>query len=105
MYTLAGIANPETGWGRAGETWTFMAALEQLGGELVPPRRRRPRTSSAPAAWAGESLSAIADDFCRRLGARPDHPDADQPVRTMVHTEDGVLPSSAISWSGAASRK
>ena len=32
-YTLAGIANPETGWGRAGETWTFMAALAQLGGE------------------------------------------------------------------------
>ena len=33
MYTLAGVANPETGWGRAGETWSFMQALEQLGGE------------------------------------------------------------------------
>ena len=33
VYTLAGIANSETGWGRAGETWHFMEALETLGGE------------------------------------------------------------------------
>ncbi len=33
LYTLAGIANPETGWGRAGETWNFMDALATLGGE------------------------------------------------------------------------
>ena len=33
LYTLAGLDNPETGWGRRDETWTFMAALEALGGE------------------------------------------------------------------------
>ena len=33
MYTLAGIANPVTGWGQQGETWEFMAALSRLGGE------------------------------------------------------------------------
>src|ERR1041385_5142516 len=33
LYTLSGQANPELGWGREGETWTFMAALEALGGE------------------------------------------------------------------------
>src|SRR5260221_1222401 len=32
MYTLAGLNNLETGWGRAGETWAFMAALGGLGG-------------------------------------------------------------------------
>src|ERR1700739_1501 len=32
LYTLAGIDNVETGWGRRDETWTFMAALETLGG-------------------------------------------------------------------------
>jgi len=31
LYTLSGQANPELGWGRDGETWTFMAALEALG--------------------------------------------------------------------------
>src|SRR5437899_1001569 len=33
MYTLAGLANPETGWGRRDETWTVMETLGQLGGE------------------------------------------------------------------------
>src|SRR5580658_1607578 len=32
-YTLAGIDNRVTGWGVAGETWTVMEELEQLGGE------------------------------------------------------------------------
>ena len=32
-YTLAGIANPETGWGLQNETWHFMDSLEKLGGE------------------------------------------------------------------------
>ena len=33
LYTLSGTDNPETGWGRADETWTLMAAPEGLGGE------------------------------------------------------------------------
>ena len=33
LYTLAGLDNPATGWGRRDETWTFMAALAALGGE------------------------------------------------------------------------
>ena len=33
MYTLAGVANPETGWGRRGESWTVMEALGAVGGE------------------------------------------------------------------------
>jgi LPPG:FO 2-phospho-L-lactate transferase len=96
LYTLAGIANPATGWGRANETWTFMQALEQLGGEtwfrlgdadLATHVERTRRLT------AGESLSAISDDFCRRLGVGTRlAPMCDEPVRTMVQTEDGVLP-------------
>lgn len=96
LYTLAGIANPETGWGRAGETWTFMQALESLGGEtwfrlgdadLATHVERTCRLA------AGETLSAISDDFCTRLGVRARVvPMSDQPVRTLVHTDDGVLP-------------
>ena len=29
MYTLAGCSDPERGWGRANETWTFMRVLER----------------------------------------------------------------------------
>ena len=96
LYTLADIANPETGWGRAGETWSFMAALEQLGGEtwfrlgdadLAIHLERTRRLA------AGETLSAITDDFCRRLAVRARIvPMCDEPVRTMVLTADGVLP-------------
>ena len=96
LYTLAGIANPETGWGRAGETWSFMQALAQLGGEtwfrlgdadLATHVERTRRLA------AGESLSAISDDFCRRLALRARVlPMCDGPVHTMVLTERGVLP-------------
>lgn len=95
LYTLAGIANPETGWGRADETWSFMQALESLGGEnwfrlgdgdLAIHVERTRRLA------AGESLSDISDDLCRRLGVRARVvPMSDQPVRTMVHTDDGIL--------------
>src|SRR3954462_12476996 len=33
LYTLAGLSDPERGWGRADETWNFMESLRQLGGE------------------------------------------------------------------------
>jgi 2-phospho-L-lactate transferase CofD len=32
MYTLAGIAAPETGWGISGETWNFLDLATRLGG-------------------------------------------------------------------------
>ncbi|MCL4258097.1 MAG: YvcK family protein, partial [Anaerolineales bacterium] len=31
-YTLAGLANPQTGWGRVGETQQAMSSVEVLGG-------------------------------------------------------------------------
>ena len=33
MYTLSGKANQELGWGQASETWSFLSALSDLGGE------------------------------------------------------------------------
>jgi LPPG:FO 2-phospho-L-lactate transferase len=95
LYTLSGQDNPELGWGRAGETWTFMAALEALGGEtwfrlgdgdLATHIERTRRLK------AGESLSAIIDDFRRRLGiAVRLLPMSDDPVRTRLRTPGGWL--------------
>ncbi len=96
VYTLSGLADPARGWGRRDETWTFMAALETLGGEtwfqlgdgdlaLHVERTRR--------LGAGDRLSAITDDLCRRLGVGPRIvPACDQPLRTVVDTADGALP-------------
>src|SRR5471032_2960210 len=33
MYTLGGLANPETGWGRRDETWNVLDAIGKVGGE------------------------------------------------------------------------
>lgn len=95
LYTLAGLANPETGWGRREETWTFMATLAALGGEtwfrlgdgdlaVHVERTRRLR--------AGEPLSSIIGDFADRLGVRAAIvPMTDDRVRTRVRTGDGWL--------------
>src|SRR3972149_1297683 len=32
LYALAGLENPQTGWGRADETWRFLETLGSLGG-------------------------------------------------------------------------
>jgi len=94
-YTLAGLNNPETGWGRRDETWTFMAALRELGGEawfqlgdgdLAIHVERTRRLA------AGETLSQVTEDFCRRLGVRAKLvPMSDDRVRTRVRTEKGWL--------------
>lgn len=96
LYTLAGLDNPETGWGRRDETWTFMRVMESLGGEiwfrlgdgdlaLHVERTRRLK--------AGEPLSAIMDDVARRWGvAARILPMSDEPVRTVVETDQGTMP-------------
>ncbi len=45
-YTLAGLSNPDTGWGVAGDTFEFLGALKRLGGSVVV-RPRRPRHRDA----------------------------------------------------------
>jgi LPPG:FO 2-phospho-L-lactate transferase len=95
MYTLAGLDDPQRGWGRRDETWTFMAALAALGGEtwfrlgdgdLAVHVERTRRLA------AGESLSAITADFCRRLGvATRIVPMSDDRVRTRLRTNEGWL--------------
>ena len=94
-YALAGVDNLETGWGRRDETWSFMDALAELGGEtwfrlgdrdlaLHVERTRRLRD--------GESLSAITADVVRRFEiASRILPMTDGRVRTMVRTRDGLL--------------
>ena len=33
LYALAGLADEERGWGRAGETWRALETVRELGGE------------------------------------------------------------------------
>ncbi len=94
-YNLAGLNNPETGWGRRDESWHVFQAVKQLGGpdwfalgdqDLATHLERTRRLQ------AGEPLSAITADFCRRWGVTASVlPMSDQPVPTIVLTEEGDL--------------
>jgi len=95
LYTLAGKSDVERGWGRGGETWSFMAALRELGGpdwfnlgdgDLALHVLRL-------AAFArGESLSQVTAAIARAWGlATAILPMSDDPVATLIDTEEGRL--------------
>ncbi len=95
LYTLSGKANRSQGWGREGESWSFMAALRELGGEdwfqlgdgdLALHVLRTARLA------AGESLSAITSAFARAWEIAVEVvPMSDDPVRTELETDAGLL--------------
>jgi len=95
LYTLAGLDNRETGWGRNGETWNFMAALEALGGETwfrLGDKDLAAHVERTRRLRAGETLSEITAEFCRRFGvATRILPMSDDKVRTRVATAEGRL--------------
>jgi len=96
MYTVAGLNNPVTGWGLAGETWEFMAMLERLGGESwfrLGDRDLAVHVERTRRLNAGESLSLVTAALCARLDIRCRIvPMSDDPVRTVVLTDSGELP-------------
>lgn len=95
MYTLAGIANPETGWGIQGETFRLLEGLEhygaptwfKLGDQDLATHIRR--THLLAEGW---TLSEVTAELAKRLGI--EHaivPMSDQPVRTRLLTDEGEL--------------
>ncbi len=91
LYTLAGKANAAQGWGREGETWSFMAALKELGGpdwfnlgdgDLALHVSR----------LAGGPLSEATARFAKAWGIRVKMlPMSDDRVSTIVETDQGPL--------------
>jgi len=94
-YTLAGLANQETGWGRGNESWNVLDNVSKLGGpdwfrlgdhDLGTHLERTRRLE------LGDSLSKITRHFCITWGVRHTVlPMSDQPVRTIVETDEGNL--------------
>ena len=95
LYTLAGKANAAQGWGREGETWSFMQIVRSLNGEdwfalgdgdlaLHVLRTQRLRR--------GDVLSTIVADFASawRLAANI-LPMSNDPVATRVQSDEGEL--------------
>ncbi len=94
-YTLAGLANPDTGWGQRDETWNALNSIERLGGPtwfqlgdrdlgIHLERTRRLRE--------GQPLSQVTREFCRAWGIETVVlPMTDDPVPTIVLTDEGDM--------------
>jgi LPPG:FO 2-phospho-L-lactate transferase len=95
LYTLAELDNPQLGWGRADESWAFMETLASLGGAdwfRLGDRDLALHVLRSHRLRAGDSLSAITDDFRQRFGIGPRIlPMSDDPVRTQINTDQGWL--------------
>jgi LPPG:FO 2-phospho-L-lactate transferase len=96
LYTLAGLADRERGWGLAGETWAAADQLARLGEPTwfaIGDRDLALHVHRTRRARDGERLTLIALDVAARLGvASRILPMADEQVRTRVRTADGWLP-------------
>ncbi len=94
-YTLGGLANPETGWGRAGETWQTISNIEKLGGPTwfrLGDQDFATHIERTRRLKAGETLSQVTRGFCKAWGIN--HaviPMSDNPIRTIVNTDQGEL--------------
>jgi LPPG:FO 2-phospho-L-lactate transferase len=92
-YTLAGLANPQTGWGRADETWQVMGALAGLGAATwfnLGDRDLATHLERTRRLQAGETLSQVTAAFCCAWGVKPRVlPMTDDRAATVVITTDG----------------
>ena len=95
MYTLAGMSNPETGWGIVGESYTTLKSLERLGQNPwfgLGDQDMATHMVRSEMLERNCSLSEVTRFLCRWLGVdHPVSPMTDDRVRTMVKTEIGWL--------------
>ena len=95
MYTLAGVANPETGWGIAGESFAFLGMLSAYGEDAwfkLGDRDLATHVLRTRKLREGETLTGTTRDLSRALGV-PGRilPMCDEKVSTMLKTPAGLL--------------
>lgn len=95
MYTLAGVANPETGWGRMGETWRTLEQVGKLGGEDwfrlgdLDLATHLVRSDGLRKGW---SLTEVTAGLCRHFSIPYSLlPMCDTPAPTLIETTEGLL--------------
>ncbi len=94
-YTLAGLADPDKGWGRKDETWRTIESAISLGGpgwfnlgdQDIGTHLERTRRLGK-----GHPLSQITRDFCSTWKIESIVlPMSNQPVQTIIETDEGEL--------------
>jgi LPPG:FO 2-phospho-L-lactate transferase len=95
MYTLAGIANPEMGWGLAGDTFTNLAMLSRYGVEDwfgLGDRDLATHLVRTNMLSAGQTLTEVTQYLSRCLHVPATIvPMTDDRVATTVNTDEGEL--------------
>jgi LPPG:FO 2-phospho-L-lactate transferase len=94
-YTLAGVVNPETGWGFKNETFFALQRLAAYGSAdwfHLGDRDLATHIYRTEQLRKGMTLSQVADSVRRALGVQARIlPMSDQPIRTMIDTKQGWL--------------
>ena len=92
-YTLAGVADPATGWGRDGETFVAMDALERLGAPTwfrLGDRDLGTHLYRTGRLAEGALLSEVTAELAAAWGVRTRVlPMSDDTVRTRIELADG----------------
>jgi LPPG:FO 2-phospho-L-lactate transferase len=95
MYTLAGIANPETGWGIAGDTRHTLDGIAAYGANpwfLLGDRDFATHILRTQLLRTGVRLTEVTDRLARALGVHsPLLPMSDEPVATVIHSAGQIL--------------
>src|SRR6188508_1423809 len=95
LYTLAGLANEETGWGVRDETWSAATQLERYGEPTwfrLGDRDLATHIYRTARLRDGTRLTDVMQQLVHVLGVRAALlPMTDDPVRTKVRTDEGWL--------------
>ena len=94
MYTLAGLAHPERGWGLTDESFHTLAMIERYGGDAwfqIGDRDLATHLRRTQLLRVGLRLTTVTERLCRALGVS--HrvlPMADLPRRTIIDRKSVV---------------
>ncbi|HUG14114.1 MAG TPA: 2-phospho-L-lactate transferase [Thermomicrobiales bacterium] len=95
MYTLAGLANPATGWGIEGDSFATLGMLARYSGEpwfQLGDRDFATHVHRTQQLRSGATLSEVTASMASALGIRAALiPMTDDRVATMIDTPDGRL--------------
>jgi LPPG:FO 2-phospho-L-lactate transferase len=95
MYTLAGIANPDTGWGIAGESFATLNMLERYGEDTwfkLGDRDLATHVLRTQRLRSDESLTDVTAALSQALGIEGAVlPMSDEAVATILQTPEGRL--------------
>ena len=94
-YTLAGLIDPDQGWGVRNDTFAVLQQLGQLGVETwfkLGDRDLALHIRRTQLINEGLKLSEVTDQLCRALGIKPKIlPMSDEKVQTRVNTPQGEI--------------